>query len=97
MHTLIPSTLTFTDNSARQVGQLDLSETFNNPSVIYERGAFSRMINGMTDQTSETYDNFFSRQISNHLFRPFGAAFGVDLVALNIQRGRDHGIADYNT
>ena len=46
--------------------------------------------------TSEEIDNKVVDGVRNFLFGPPGAG-GLDLASLNIQRGRDHGLADYNT
>jgi len=51
------------------------------------------MILGMIGDSSQTVDPFLSDQITSSLFAenpPHG--LGEDLAALNIQRGRDHGI-----
>lgn len=52
---------------------------------------------GLVSTPMETLDQFITGEVSNHLFEDRRIPFsGVDLIALNIQRARDHGIPSYN-
>lgn len=45
----------------------------------------------------ETLDNAITEEVTNHLFEDSAKPFsGMDLISLNIQRARDHGIPPYN-
>lgn len=49
-----------------------------------------QLLQGMISQKSANDDRFVSQDVTNFLFP------GIDLVARNIQRGRDHGLPGYN-
>ena len=49
----------------------------------------------MTIQPSQLYDNNFVEAITTGLFADIAGEMGLDLVAINIQRGRDHGLQPY--
>ncbi|XP_065359747.1 uncharacterized protein LOC135953697 [Calliphora vicina] len=58
-------------------------------------GSLHRLIRGMATQRALKRDEFITPELTNHLFQTPGFPFGLDLAAINIQRGRDHGIPPY--
>ena len=56
----------------------------------------TEIIRGLTIQRIESIDNNFVRDLTDELFDEEGEGEGgLDLVALNIQRARDHGLDGY--
>ena len=95
-HTLINDDVEFLDNDGNPVREeIELRDAFFNPATILEVGADPILKYLATDNAQEV-DLKLVDGLRNFLFGPPGAG-GFDLAARNIQRGRDHGLADYNT
>jgi peroxidase len=95
-HSMLANDVEFLDNQGNDVrADLDLAGAFFNPGVVKETGIDSIM-KYLASSNSEEIDTKVVDGVRNFLFGPPGAG-GLDLPSLNIQRGRDHGLADYNT
>jgi peroxidase len=95
-HSLLGDDVEFLDNNGLETHEaVALSEAFFNPDLIQETGIDSILKYLSADPSSEV-DTEVVDSIRNFLFGPPGSG-GLDLASLNIQRGRDHGLADYNT
>ena len=90
-HSLIPS-LIRVYQAVRKT--MELKDTFNKPQIVRLSGMVDGLVGGLTREKMESFDSGFVSDITNHLFDSDGV--GMDLVSLNIQRGRDHGLAGYN-
>jgi hypothetical protein len=78
-----------------QAGHLPLKQGFFAPQRILEEDGIEPLLRGLASQVAQTVDPFVVDDVRNFLFGLPGDG-GFDLVALNIQRGRDHGLPDYN-
>ena len=65
--------------------------------MLYQTKMIDEMMRGLVSTPMEFMDQFMSGEITNHLFEEKNIPkSGLDLAALNIQRGRDHGLKSYN-
>ena len=54
-----------------------------------------KILMGLVNQPSQTFDKDVTIQVTNFLFPDEGRNFGEDLVARNLQRGLDHGLPGF--
>jgi peroxidase len=74
------------------INGLSMEDTFNNPSQIERVGGIDAFLRGMTSNVCQEVDPFIVPSLRNHLFNN-----QFDLLAINIERARDHGIPDFNS
>jgi len=94
-HSMIPKTFSSV-NRQRSETVLEMKDQFFKPSSLKRAGFLDGLVRGMTEQGSQLWDSSFVEDVRNHLFESSRGRGGLDLVAVNIQRGRDHGIPGYN-
>lgn len=95
-HSMLGDDIEFLGNNGEELrGEVSLAEAFFNPSLITENN-IDPILKYLASDPSSQIDTQIVGSVRNFLFGPPGAG-GLDLASLNIQRGRDHGLADYNS
>src|SRR5262249_23319477 len=69
---------------------------FNPPQITQNNTGIGRILKYLASAPSSEVDASITDPVRNFLFGQPGQG-GFDLSSLNMQRGRDHGLADYNT
>lgn len=83
------------DGSSIAPGALALRDAFFNAGVIGDNGGIDPLLRGLGAGTAQELDTKIVDDVRNFLFGEPGDG-GLDLASLNIQRGRDLGVASYN-
>lgn len=78
--------------------EVNLTDLFFNPQWLKDNG-IEGILSGAYCQIMQEVDNCIVDALRTNLFGPPNKTtmMLLDLAALNIQRGRDHGLVDYNT
>ncbi len=92
-HTLLSSNLQLVAENGESEGALSLREAFFTPSFVNENG-IEDILRGGATQTAQEFDPMIVEDVRSFLFGAPGG--GLDLAAVNIQRGRDLGVPSYN-
>ena len=97
-HTMLSPVILRQDRHGNTIpeGDLALRDAFFVPQVLVNEGGIEPFMKGLSSQVMQRIDSMVVDDIRNFLFGPPGSG-GFDLASLNIQRGRDHGLPDYNT
>lgn len=97
-HTVVNSTIVRMNNEGNIIpaGNILLRNAYFNPVVLVESGGVDPFLIGMATQVEQDFDCKMVHDLRNFLFGPPGFG-GLDLAVLNITRGRERGLSDYNT
>ena len=95
-HSMLNAELPLVGPNGRDNGSMSLADSFFNPGAFADPSLVSQSLKGLTTIEANTVDTRVIDEVRNFLFGPPGSG-GLDLLSLNLNRGRDHGIADYNT
>ena len=94
-HSLVPNSWSQLNNNYDKLFQnIGLQESFFNIQSINIRGIEPTML-GLVGNQSNSVDDEFAFGLIRKLFVRPGDSGHMDLTALNIQRGRDHGLPTY--
>ncbi|CAG4970316.1 unnamed protein product [Parnassius apollo] len=93
-HTLIRGQIRLYKESRFLYRSIRLSDWMNKPSILEENDGYDGLAIGLSFQHQHKSDQYFDREITQYLFKG-NKTFGDDLRAIDIQRARDHGVANY--
>ncbi|XP_076481143.1 uncharacterized protein LOC117157238 isoform X3 [Bombus vancouverensis nearcticus] len=98
-HTLLPGLMKMTDEQEGTSSYVELHRMLFNPYSLYAEGGVKSSVTSATRNMIQMSSTHVTSQLTNHLFEdPIAnvtVPCGLDLVSLNIQRGRDHGLPGY--
>ena len=97
-HSLIQAEFNRLDSDYAPIstGALNLVDAFMSPDQFETSNGTDPIARGWVSDNARKSDEFLNSVLTTRLFEPDEMTPGMDLAALNIQRGRDHGLPPYS-
>ena len=95
LHTSVYGHIYLADEDYKVEETLPLEEFYNSAIIYKEPRNLNRLLRGYVIAPQRKHDKYYDPAISNYLLKD-KRVFGLDIGAMNIQRGRDYGLASYN-
>lgn len=97
-HTLLSPEIMRVNEDGEEIaeGHVSLRDAFFQPDRLVTEGGIEPILRGLAAKRAQTFDHRVVDDVRNFLFGAPGQG-GLDLPSLNMQRGREHGLPDYNT
>lgn len=97
-HTLLPGLMKLTKELNDTEESIALHNMLFNPYSLYRPEGLDNAIRTAINNSLEKSDPYFTTELTEKLFAKDASPVvcGLDLVSLNIQRGRDHGLPAYS-
>ncbi|KAG5866644.1 hypothetical protein JTB14_025149 [Gonioctena quinquepunctata] len=102
-HSIIPGLMKLLANETSTPEYVQMHKMLFNPFELYKSGELDRTLRGAMNTTIQASDTYFTNELKSHMFEKTAEQVkqpklcGLDLVSLNIQRGRDHGLPGYSS
>ncbi len=96
-HTMVSSHIMRMDDEGRAVppGSFHFRQAFFQPALVSEPTTVEQVLKGVASKPMQEIDPFVVDDLRSFLFALPGQG-GMDLIAINLQRGRDHGLPSFN-
>ncbi|CAL8129544.1 unnamed protein product [Orchesella dallaii] len=97
-HSMVAGIVRLITASNGQAGSYAIADHyFQSGQITQSNGqGYDMILRSLLTQNAPAMDRHVTTGVTNFLFRQPNQDFGSDLIARNIQRGRDHGLPSYN-
>lgn len=95
VHSLMEGKLRLVKEDRQVNHTIQLRDHFNRPRIVEEHDHLDSLIRGLATQNSQKNDMHYTEDITSLLYQD-SDSYGMDIISLDVQRGRDHGLPGYN-